>query len=251
MHRALQALCAGGDVKSLTLAAQKGDLQAGVNFFRANYTLNYLVSRLAYGSLVVPPHFQHSHPAAINPGPNPGAPDHTQAQSDPQHEPRPGAATHALHSATEQATRSQSDPLASSRGASVGGGSTDAAQSGPGIAQVAIMDGITMGGGAGLCLNGAFRVATERCDTVATVLRLRAHADRFNNIECSSCAHSQCSLRDVARRVAVVAMSVLPAFGLVCLAPVVAHARGSLGLPATAPGVRVCVAVVYQRGHRD
>lgn len=33
----------------------------------------------------------------------------------------------------------------------------------PCIAQVAIMDGIVMGGGAGLAMHGQFRVATEKC----------------------------------------------------------------------------------------
>lgn len=30
--------------------------------------------------------------------------------------------------------------------------------------QVAVMDGVTMGGGVGLAMHGPFRVATERCD---------------------------------------------------------------------------------------
>jgi hypothetical protein len=70
------------------MSAEKGNWQEGVEFFRAECSLDYLISRLAEG----------------------------------------------------------------------GAGSPRAC-----IAQVAIMDGIVMGGGAGLAMHGAFRVATERC----------------------------------------------------------------------------------------
>eukprot|EP00892_Ulva_mutabilis_P009292 jgi/Ulvmu1/6735/UM030_0070.1 len=77
-----KAFCAGGDVKTLVRDAVAGNWQAGVEFFRAEFQLDYLISRLASSS--------------------------------------------------------------------------------PSIIQVALMDGIVMGGGAGLCMPGPFRVATER-----------------------------------------------------------------------------------------
>jgi enoyl-CoA hydratase/carnithine racemase len=81
----VQALCAGGDIKSVALQVESGEWQRGLAFFRAEYELDYLISRLAAGGAYL-----------------------------------------------------------------------------PSIAQVALMDGYTMGGGAGLCMHGAFRVATER-----------------------------------------------------------------------------------------
>ena len=78
----MQAFCAGGDVKSVVRDAVSGNWQAGVDLFRAEMQLDYLISRLA------------------------GAPQI--------------------------------------------------------VIQVALMDGIVMGGGAGLCMHGPFRVATER-----------------------------------------------------------------------------------------
>jgi enoyl-CoA hydratase/carnithine racemase len=72
-----RALCAGGDVKAAVSAVKNGNPASARRFFRSEYRLDYLISRLAT------PH-------------------------------------------------------------------------------VALMDGIVMGGGAGLCVHGAFRVATER-----------------------------------------------------------------------------------------
>lgn len=79
----MQAFCAGGDVKSVVREAVSGNWQAGADLFRAEFQLDYLISRLAGAS--------------------------------------------------------------------------------PSIIQVALIDGIVMGGGAGLCMHGPFRVATERC----------------------------------------------------------------------------------------
>ena len=84
----MQALCSGGDVKGVVLDAEKGNWKAGVEFFRRENTVDYLISRLADGN------------------------------------------------------RANGKPC---------------------IAQVAIMDGIVMGGGAGLAMHGQFRVATEKC----------------------------------------------------------------------------------------
>lgn len=70
--------------------AEKGNWKAGVEFFRAENTVDYLISRLADGNM---------------------------------------------------------------------------ANGKPCIAQVAIMDGIVMGGGAGLAMHGQFRVATEKYDS--------------------------------------------------------------------------------------
>jgi hypothetical protein len=86
----VQALCSGGDVKKVVLDAEKGKWQPGVEFFRAENTLDYLISRLADGNM-------------------------TNGR--------------------------------------------------PCIAQVAIMDGIVMGGGAGLAMHAQFRVATEKYAT--------------------------------------------------------------------------------------
>lgn len=72
-----RALCAGGDVKAAVAAVRAGDPDAARRFFRSEYRLDYLISRLTL------PH-------------------------------------------------------------------------------IALMDGIVMGGGAGLCVHGGFRVATER-----------------------------------------------------------------------------------------
>ena len=55
-------------------------------------------------------------------------------------------------------TVSASAPTGTDLGAQVGN-----VQRLPLVAQVALMDGVTMGGGAGLCMNGLFRVVTERC----------------------------------------------------------------------------------------
>lgn len=76
-------------MKQLVLDAESGNWKEGVEFFRAETSLDYLISRLADGVI--------------------------------------------------------------SNGR-------------PTMAQVAIMDGIVMGGGAGLAMNGQFRVATEKCE---------------------------------------------------------------------------------------
>lgn len=92
----VQAFCAGGDVKSVVREAVSGNWRAGVEFFRAEFQLDYLISRLAASS--------------------------------------------------------------------------------PSIIQIALMDGIVMGGGAGLCMHGPFRVATERC---AGHLMNTAHSEAY------------------------------------------------------------------------
>ena len=54
----------------------------------------------------------------------------------------------------------------------------------PQVAQIAIMDGVTMGGGAGLCMNGPFRVTTERCAPALNLHLLdQEHLRRLNMMQ--------------------------------------------------------------------
>lgn len=89
----------------MVLQAKAGDWQAGVEFFRDEYTLDYLIGELA--------------------GPRGGA------GGDQVHPP--------------------------------GGGERRR------IAQVSLLDGYVMGGGVGVCMPGAFRVATERCASLGSL----------------------------------------------------------------------------------
>lgn len=171
-------------MKTLTLAAQEGNLEAAVDFFRANYTLNYLVSQLAYGSTAVPPRYQlrraDERPAAELHAEPPAQPqrqevDEQSISTDIAAQRSSTRENRDSHADTHPSSQNTCVPACAASSSEQAAGASTRAQSptcasrstttGSGIAQVAIMDGITMGGGVGLCMNGAFRVATERCAT--------------------------------------------------------------------------------------
>jgi Enoyl-CoA hydratase/isomerase len=158
----------------VTLAAQRGDCGFGVDFFRTEYILNYLIARLAFGLPDVAlecPHPEEPSTADAKASDRPVAPGSSAAaSSDRAVRERRESATSASSSASGQTTLPTASPPPQASPAQNtshlqphGGERRGLRAAAAPVALVALMDGMTMGGGGGLCMNGAFRIATERC----------------------------------------------------------------------------------------